>query len=226
MKSIIQLFKDQKNRVIIASNFFVLIGVFLFDYTVFSIFILFWAETIVYGIFAFLKQVLSKTDVVSNATDQEKKRMNSIYYRLFTATIWLAIYAFFMHVLAKFISNLFGPGWYGEHILGGVNLTMDLFVEVFNSDLKWSWIALLIPHLYDFINNFILQNWREKIPVMVLTMGPWFRVAVLQIAIILSGLIILIFNDGLPALVILLILKSIYDMAAQRMTNKASGMYS
>lgn len=223
MKSILQLFLDKKNRFIVISNFIVLFSVFLFDYTVYSIFILFWAETIVFGVFAFLKQVFSKTDITPGAPSSQDNADNSIFYRLITATIWLAIYGFFMHVLGKFISDLFGPGWYGD-IMGGYDLSVDLFLSVIQSDLKWGWIALLIPHLYDFINNFLIKKGREKIPFMFLTMGPWFRVAVLQIAIIISGGIIIIFNEGIPALIILIILKSIYDMAAQKISDKVSGL--
>jgi hypothetical protein len=81
----------------------------------------------------------------------------------------------------------------------------------------WKTLAMLfISHGVSFADNFIAGREYTRTSVQALMAAPYNRIIVMQLALIFGGWIILLVHSPVPALVLLVIMKTALDFRAHR----------
>ena len=76
--------------------------------------------------------------------------------------------------------------------------------------------ALFISHGISFVDNFLGRREYEDTTMKVLMTAPYNRIIVMQLALIFGGWIILLLKSPVPALALLIVLKTALDFTAHR----------
>ena len=180
---------------LIAANLLPLAGVLFFGWDLASVIVLFWAESAVIGFYTALK----------------------------------------MAVVGKFGALLMVPffvGHFGGFMAGHFLLIYELFVRgafatgpappvraalyAIFSPLWVSLAALFISHGVSFVDNFLGRREYAGTTMNALMMAPYRRIMVMQMALIFGGWIILLLKTPVPALALLILLKTALDFTAHR----------
>ena len=72
--------------------------------------------------------------------------------------------------------------------------------------------ALFISHGISFVSNYLLKGEYLHATSLQLMLGPYSRIAVLQIAIIFGAILTIVIGSPLAILIVLVILKTIIDI--------------
>ena len=177
---------------LIAANLLPIGGVLFFDWSVFEILLLFWAENLIIGAFTVARMVTLIT----------REKRNGM---LFQIVIFIPGYGIFTLVHLAFLIGFFAPG-FGFFVAdkGETGLAWStLFVSV---------IGLVISHGSSFINNFIGQGEYKRISNRELMTGPYNRILVMQLTVLLGGLVVVLLGELMYALVLLVVLKVVIDV--------------
>lgn len=111
-------------------------------------------------------------------------------------------------------------------IAGGARIYDPVNIHLIISDyqLQWAILALVISHGFSFIYNVILgQEYRRTDPE-TLIFGPYRRVVVLHLTIILGAFASLAFRQSATSLVLLVVIKTILDARAHLRENSTSAV--
>lgn len=169
-------------------NLVPLVGVLFFEWTVFEILLLFWAENLVIGVI----------NVARYWTLYEKR--NHAMLLLYIPFFCLHYGAFALGHLV-FLVSIFRPedpnAW---------SLTA-LLVPI---------LALIASHAYSYFAHFIGQREYLDVSPQQLMSQPYKRVVVLHLAIVLGGGLVMWMGEPLMALVVLVLLKIAFDVPAHR----------
>lgn len=173
------------SSLLVAGNLLPLGGVLLFDWSVYEVVLLFWAENLVIGLYAVA-------------------RMVTLYRRNGDRRNLLLIPFFCFHFGAFslghliFVISTFRPE---HHAAGGTG--MSLWIP---------FLALLISHGASYILNFLgKQEYRDMTGEQAM-MAPYKRVIVLHVTILAGGLLVTLLGQPVAALALLVALKIIIDV--------------
>ena len=179
--------------VLIGANMLPLIGVLLFDWSVANVVVLYWAESAVIAFYTVLKIC-----VVGKAAALFAVPFFVGHFGGFMAGHFLFVYGFFVRGLDATgpepaamgaLVGLFGPLW----------LTL---------------IALAVSHGVSFVTNFIAQREYEGTTVSNLMVAPYKRIVVMHLTVIFGGWLVLALKTPMPALFLLVLLKTAADFRA------------
>jgi len=172
---------------LIAANLLPIGGVFFFDWSVFEILLLFWAENLIIGAFTIARMVTLMT----------REKRDGMLFQIVT---FIPAYGLFTLVHLVFLIGLFAPG-FGFFVAdkGGAGLAWSTFFV--------SVIGLVISHGSSFINNFIGQGEYKRISNRELMTGPYNRILVMQVTVLLGGLVVVLLGEMIYALILLIVLK-------------------
>ena len=185
---------------LIGANVITIASVFLFDYRVFDILVLFWLETAIIGFYALLK--FWTVNLKENST------ITALTYSIPLTIFFIFHFGIFMMVHLVFISVLFSNVAVED---GFSNIRIDIMGFV--SKLILPLGALFISHGFSFIVNFLYKGEYKTYDEGMLMVQPYKRVVVMHLTIIFSGFVILPFGSGV-AVVILSLIKFIIDINA------------
>ena len=180
---------------LILANFVPVFGVLYWGWSVGSIIALYWAENWVIGALNLPKMWMAK----------EGSRKSSFPLSLFFAVH----YGFFTAIHGVFVFSLFGEGMAVFDLLPGGPLFLTLLI-------------LACSHTLSFIVNYWAGGEYKTRTVQKQMFRPYGRIVVLHIVILAGGILVQSMGSPMPALLVLIGIKTVIDMLAHIKSHKMS----
>jgi hypothetical protein len=171
---------------LIVSNLIPLFGVMWYGWSIFSLMFLYWSENVVIGFFTVLKMFFSKGGSVSGTSPELKA---------FFIPFFVVHFGLFTLVHGIFVIILFHSLQFN---LLGVTI---------------GFLSICLSHLTSFMTNFISKGEYLKQSPESLFFSPYKRVIVMHLTVIF-GAIFVLNNYSFAAVVILVVLKTVTDLAS------------
>ncbi len=183
--------------VLIGANLVPLVGVLAFQWTVFSVLLLYWCENVVIGGFNVLRMLVATPRNV--AADAGK---------LFLIPFFTFHYGMFAFVHGVFVLALFGPG-------GNASPNPARFLEAVRAaGVGYGVLAIVLSHGFSFVHNYLAGGEYRRASLQQLMFQPYARVIVLHVTILVGGFAAKAVGAPTVALVILIVLKTSLDLRA------------
>lgn len=187
--------------VLIAANMVPLAGVLFFQWSVFDIFLLFWAENVVIGLINVLRMLLASAgDPVSWLV------------RLFLIPFFIFHYGMFTLTHGLFVFLLFGSDSFDD--VAFPNDPEPLLEALLSPDFVVPVSVLFLSHGFSFLWNYVGKGEYRNASLMLIMKRPYGRVVVLHVTLILGGFVLLSAGSPVGGLVLLLLLKVGLDLRA------------
>ncbi len=209
---------------LVGANLIPFIGIFLFDWDVRFIILLYWIENLIAAFYNILKMAFLKVDhTVENAG------------KLFIIPFFCVHYGGFCAVHGFFLMHFFkigtgsspfdnGNEWWGPFIF--IQLLLSVIAKIWASkppEMIWAVIGLTISHGISFVENYILGQEYKTSSLKKLMHQPYQRIVVMHIAIIAGGIFVMKLNSPLPLMIILVVLKIFFDLYLHKKSHKVKG---
>ena len=184
--------------VLLAANLALIPAVLLFDWSIFDIVFLYWAENLVIGVVNVLKMA-----TVQPASGNSTSSWRS---KLFMIPFFSLHYGGFCAGHGIFIFALFKPSEsHGD--------TLWTALPVLLSGTMGMTLALLAgSHLFSFFTNYLGRGENRHTTLSELMAQPYSRIIVLHITIIVGGLLTQMLGDPMGLLLVLVLLKTVVDL--------------
>lgn len=183
---------------LLTANLVPLAGVFLFDWEVFPLLLLFWFENVIIGFFNALKMVC--------ASPAQKLQWAA---KLFIVPFFCFHYGMFTFVHGVFVVALFGGGTRRGFPGPGTFLT-----EMIEQKLLWAVLGLFLSHAISFTHNYLIGGEFRRAAAPALMIQPYGRIVVLHLTILLGGALMMALKSPTIGLVFLVVLKILLDLRA------------
>lgn len=177
---------------LVAVNLVPLIGVAFFGWTLFSVMFLYWLESAIVGFFNVLKIAKARGEGISNF--EINGRPADEYTRFGLISFFVLHYGFFMAIHGALVFAFFGPP----------DLDPAFIVLVF--------ALLIVSHGMSYISNFIMQGEYRLVSPAQQMSGPYRRIALMHVTLLLAGLMAKSRNGALGALIFMVVLKIVMDL--------------
>ncbi|RZV34346.1 MAG: hypothetical protein EX272_12895 [Chromatiales bacterium] len=195
---------------LVAANLLPLAGVFLWDWDVFFLLLLFWCENVIIGLFGIARLVV--------AADRD-----TVVTGLFHPLFFLVHYGGFMfgHFMVLF-------GMYSDHIEElGANASPADYYSLVVDNLNWVAIAaLFISHGWSFVENFMGRQEYERLSPMQAMGLPYKRMVITHVALIFGGFFLIETGQPLVGLILLIFMKIALDVTFHRKEHRRLGEVS
>lgn len=195
--------------ILVAVNLAILPAVLIFNWSVFEIIFLFWAENIVIGIINVLKMITSRP-LIGPATDQleqnERIAVTAVNWGilLFMVPFFIIHYGGFTFGHGVFVFALFDKS--GEEMSTAIPALLA-------GGLAFPLALLAASHLYSFVFNYLGGGEYRNTNATALMARPYGRIVVLHITILFGGFLTMALGDPTWMLVVLVLLKTLVDLA-------------
>lgn len=178
---------------LIAANMVPLAGVLFLGWDLSSVMVLFWAESGVIAFYTALKMAFVGIGA------------------FFAIPFFVGHFGGFMagHFLLIYLFFIRGTGTAPEP---AVRETLRIIFTPLGIPIA----ALFISHGISFVTNFIGRREYAETTMAALMTAPYNRIIVMQLALIFGGWIILLLKSPIPALVVLVLVKTALDFSAHR----------
>jgi hypothetical protein len=206
---------------LIGANLIPFIGIFLFDWDVRFIVLLYWIENLIAGFYNILKMALLKTD-------QAKDKLGKLFMIPFFCMHYggfCAVHGFFLMHFFKIGSGISPLGndlhWWGPLVF--LQLLHSVIAGIWAStppEMIWAVIGLTISHGISFVENYILGKEYKTSTLSKLMHQPYQRIMVMHIAILAGGIFVLQLNSPLPLMIILVLLKIFVDLYLHKKSHR------
>ena len=198
---------------LIGANLIPFIGIFLFDWDVRFIVLLYWIENLIAGFYNILKMAFLKMDQTADNLG-----------KIFTIPFFCIHYGGFCAVHGFFLMHFFkigtgssplesGHHWWGPLIF--LQLLFSVIAGIWASkppEMIWAVIGLTISHGISFVENYILGMEYKTSSLKKLMHQPYQRIIIMHIAILAGGIFVMELDSPLPLMIILVLLKIIVDL--------------
>lgn len=200
---------------LIAVNTVPLVGVLLFDWSLFSIVFLYWIENGIVGFFNVLKIAWSRKPISSESGFTINGRPVGRAGKLFIIPFFMFHYGMFWVVHGVFVIVFFG-------LLGGRFFTdssgppgdIGGFSGFEPRGVAIAAAALFLSHGVSFVVNFVGEREYLNVSPDKQMMEPYSRVVVLHATILGGGFLAAYLGTPLASLVLMIILKTALDLRA------------
>lgn len=182
--------------VLIVSNLVPLYGVLAWDWPMFHVMVLYWAENVLAGVFTLLRMLRAH-----------------LLGGLLLGAFFCVHYGMFCFVHGGFVNVLFNPAQ-----TGGFGLAPLLFAMVTQPTLTAAAVLLAASHGWSFIAHALLAPTGAH-HLGHLMQRPYLRMAALHAGIIFGGWAILSLDSPVLALVPLIVIKTAVDLALHNRAN-------
>ena len=214
--------KDSLSLVaLIGANLIPLVGVFFFNWDVAFIVILYWAENLIAGFYNILKIAFVRTgESIANS-----KKIFIIPFFCLHYGAFCGVHGLFLTVFFKIGESSPFPAneeTWPLHLVF-IQLLFNVVAKIWANrppQMIWALLGLFISHGISFVENFILGGEYNQSSVKKLMHQPYQRIIVMHIAIIAAGIFVMKFNSPMPMLVILILLKIVFDLILHRRSHK------
>lgn len=184
--------------VLILANLFPLAGVLFFGWSLFATLLLFWVENVIVGVFSVLQMLTARPrDPAAWAL-----KVGMIPFFIFH-------YGMFTTVHGIFVLSLFGDQ------PAKVSPSPAAFLHAVQATgIAGAAAALALSHAVSFILNYIGSGKYLTAELPALMSRPYGRVMVLHVVILLGGFLVQSLGSPVPALALLVVLKTGLDLGA------------
>ena len=181
---------------LVGANLVPLAGVFLWDWDVFLLLLLFWCENVIIGIFGIARLIVAgKTD--------------TMFEGLFLPVFFLVHYGGFMfgHFMVLF-------GMYESSVEGaGASAAPADYYTLVTDNLNWlAIVALFVSHGWSFVENYMGNSEHERLTPNQAMALPYRRMVITHIALILGGFFLIEQGEPFVGLVLLVLMKIALDI--------------
>lgn len=215
MKTLLSEFKFTATTIsLIVMNLIPLIGLFWFGWDAGTIVFLYWLENVVIGVLNIPKifacgRAFSSTPDGPTGGDKVQTFSEANRGEPLGGLIFLSVFFSFHYGMFCFGHYLFLKSTYKS--LPGFE---GIFSALFSPVLFWSLLGLTLSHAISMLVNFYgKREYETRTPNTQMFM-PYSRIVLLHIVIILSGFVALATGQGLATLLLLVLFKIGFDLAA------------
>ncbi|MCX6642375.1 MAG: DUF6498-containing protein, partial [Candidatus Bathyarchaeota archaeon] len=159
---------NRRVAIIIASNLIPLFSVLLFGGDIRFLLLIFWAESGVVGVF----------NIIMMATTRSKTPGDN-FMKIFMIPFFTVHYGGFMFVHLIFLLFFMDNFGYQESVITYLSSNMQLILL--------NLLALFLGYLYDFNNEWLLNEKRETVNLSNLMFQPYNRIIIMQLTIIFGA---------------------------------------
>lgn len=209
---------------IILVNIYPIAGVILFQWDYFYIVLLYIIETVIIGLYNVAKMIKAQgsghkqTGAAASLNNLGNSTSNSNpgCIKLFLIPFFLVHYNLFVIVQAVFV------------IVISVEVdNRDVMLSQFTSlAFLLSILILFLSHGYSFYKNYIKKGEYLQVTAPDLMLQPYKRIVIQQVTVIFGTFLILATNASVFFLVLLIILKTIFDIRAHLKVHNAFSQFS
>jgi len=185
---------------LILANAVPILGVLFLGWTVFPLLLVYWLENAVIGGFNVAKMLLAQP---RNPLEWAGK--------LFVIPFFIVHFGGFMYVHGVLVMAFFGP-----HGTQPFDLIPTAFSAVRANQLGWSLMGLIASHGFSFFWNYVKNGEYQRASLNALMGQPYGRVIVLHLTVLFGGWLVMLLGSPLPALVVLVIIKTVVDVRAHQ----------
>jgi len=183
---------------LVLANLLPVAGVIWWGWSVISVMLLFWLENVIVGILNIPRIVF--------ASGEDNARAYFFFSRVFTAAFFTVHYGLFTFVHGAFVFSMFGGEAYREPS------PHQVWQLIMQEQLYWAVAALLTSHLASLLLNYFIAGEYRTATVKQMMKKPYGRIVVLHMGIIFGGILLDILSAPLAGLVVLLLIKNIFDV--------------
>jgi hypothetical protein len=203
---------------LIASNLVPLVGVLFWGWNLWSILVLYWIENGIVGLLNIPKMLLARGGGEPGESGSAGRLFLTAFFCVHYGIFWLGHGVFvllFLPAIAGFSSAVesgatFTPGGLG---LPGVFTDPVVTTGPRADVLLWGALGLLVSHVASFFLNYISRREYLTRSAAGQMFAPYARVVVLHLTIIFGGIVTVFLGQPIGALVVLVALKTILDLA-------------
>jgi hypothetical protein len=201
---------------LVLANLVPLFGVLLLDWNVGAIVMLYWTENLVIGLYTLLKML-----VTGGSAALGLMLFFCLHYGGFCT-----IHGMFVLELTKFAgeisTQLPAASWPGPLVLVQKAIYFgQQILDAAPQEFSWACIALLLSHGVSFLLLFIGQQEYRHTTINILMAAPYKRIAVLHIAVIIGGFLVIELGQPLGLLLALVALKIGMDIMLHNRSHRA-----
>lgn len=183
-----------------AANLFPLAGVLFFGWTVGEVMLLFWLENVIVGGFNVLRMLMAAKGGIAEQIG-----------KLFVIPFFLVHYGMFTFVHGLFVISIFVQGDMPE---SPESMPAAVLAVVAGAGLGWAIAALVGSHGVSFFTNYLGRGEYRERTAGDLMAKPYARVVILHVVIIFGGMLVMVTGQPVAALLLLVVLKVVVDLAA------------
>src|SRR5437016_14453263 len=183
---------------LVLANAFPIVGVLFLGWTVFPLVLLYWLENVVVGAFNVAKLLL--------AQPRDPIRWAG---KLFLVPFFIVHFGGFTYIHGVLVVAFFGPK--GTQPFDLVPTVLD---AIRANQLGWGVASLVLSHGLSFFWNYLKNGEYQRASLNALMGQPYSRVIVLHLTMLFGGWIVMLLGSPLPALVLLVVIKTAADLRA------------
>jgi hypothetical protein len=188
---------------LVLSNLVPVLGVLFFDWSVAAILLLYWAENVIIGLFNVFKMAISQGPKKTAPSLRAKGSPSPPFEKVFAILFFCVHFGMFTLVHGIFVVSLFGrdlpdPATYLLAVL-----------------------SLFISHALSFFFHFVKKGEYKEAHFNRLFFQPYKRVIVMHVTIIAAGWAMGFLGSPDWAVLILILLKILFDIGAHRKEHAA-----
>ncbi len=209
---------------LVAANLVPLIGVLVWNWSVFEIVFVYWAENLIIGLMVLLKIIFSQGEVTARGGAKNMKSPAAEQSgraaviaggtKLFLVPFFIVHYGIFCAGHGTFLFTFFGRD--------DSSLAIDSVADVLTTPLQIALGALFISHLFSFFRNYIGAGEYQRLSPPQLMMSPYKRIVILHVAIILGAALTEFLGSPVGVLVILVAAKIVLDIRGHNLERRES----
>lgn len=203
-------FQSRDIQSIVVTNS-ILIGLAIFfKWSIGELMLMFWLENIVLGFYGILKIALFNGQNATSEVEFGEHRMEKAKLKLILVPFFIIHFGFFCFIHGFFIDSLFGGGFIGKP-----NNLMS-WESIWT--LKYGILAIFINYGVSFFVNYIGKKERKTSSIIMLFIGPYQRIIIIHLILMISGILFIVFLSKTPAAMYILFffgVKMILDLRQQ-----------
>jgi len=186
--------------ILIAVNLFPIFGVIFLGWDIFEIVILYIVETFIIGILNAFKMRFANG----------RSKIAMIIAFLFQYNLFIAIEIIFVFILL---------GKEESSFLDVYNNWDNLVAILSDPNILFTVVTLAISHFFSFYYNFYKKRLFDKHPLKYYFTAPYKRIYIQHLVVIFGGWIGIVFNTPIGYLLLLVVLKTVFDMKTHMKMN-------
>jgi hypothetical protein len=186
---------------LVLANLVPVFGVLVLHWEVFPLMFLFWSENVIVGAFNVLK-------MLSNQPESPVIWLG----KLFIIPFFCFHYGMFTFIHGVFVTELFGGS--GLKHIHGYHNAPNFWNIAMENGLGWAILGLTLSHGVSFVTNYIGKGEYQRIGLNQLMSQPYGRIVVMHIAILFGGFLVMALHSPTPALLLLVVLKTAFDLGS------------
>lgn len=198
---------------LVIANAVPIIGVIWFHWQVFPIILLYWLENVVVGGFNVLRMLVA-----------EPGEPAAWIAKVFMIPFFCVHFGMFTLIHGMFVFDLFGKYAGLAPVHSSWLSASQVLAAIRVTHIEYAVAALLLSHGISFVHNYVMGGEYRTAGLTTLMSQPYSRVVILHLVVLGGGALVAALGSPVPALLVLVLLKTVVDLAAHRKERVKLGM--